>query len=278
MARSKLKFNRVGIISRTPSTSQKTNFRQEKLLASLRYVKQRLEQENISTFLLENSSVIPDLDLMIVLGGDGSVLNALAQRPYCPLLAINYGEVGFLTAAESADLESSLEKLLRGDYVISERLLLQCEYGSSQALVVNEVALRSSGKMLGLEVFVNQARIRNIRGDGVIVGTPTGSTAYLLSCGSPIVMPNAQCMVLCGINEYNFSSRPLILPASAVVNIKINRLLENQDACLSVNGRHQTNLREGDTITLKAALRPATLIFFDPDFFFNNLSTRLSWH
>ena len=274
----KLKLNRVGILSRPHDFPSSTPPQQEKLKAALLRVQERLRKESIATCLLQHSPPKQPLDLIIVLGGDGSVLKALAMLPHCPVLAINYGGIGFLTAAESDDLENVIERLLYGDYVASERLLLECAHPAGRTLVVNEVALRSSWRMLSLEVFVNGARIRSIRGDGVIVGTPTGSTAYLLSCGGPIVMPNAQCLVLSGVNEYNFSSRPLILPDSADIHLKLNRLMPEQTARLYVDGVEKAMLKEGESITLRAASKPATLLFLEADFFFRNLSNCLSWH
>ena len=218
------------------------------------------------------------LDLVIAMGGDGTVLQALEMLPECPVLAINFGTVGFLTAGDSHDLEGLLSRLLENDFVVSARLLLRCEYQGKTAHAVNEVVLRSTLGMIQVEVFVNEARIRTIRGDGVIVGTPTGSTGYLLSTGAPVVMPDVNCFILDGINEYNFSSRALILPPESSIRLHIPSLRSDQEVILMVDGKQRGNLKAGEEAILSQWGHRARLIFFDKNYFFHNLSSRLSWN
>lgn len=224
--------------------------------------------------------VLPDetLDLVIAMGGDGTVLKALEMHPDCPVLAINYGEVGFLTAGDRTELESVVTRVLDGEYMISERVLLHCEYPGGSSHVINEVVLRSNWRMFKVDVSVNGGRIRTIRGDGVIVGTPTGSTGYLLSTGGPIIMPDADCFVLDGINEYNFTSRAVVLPSSARIHLCLNDLLPDQEAHVYVDGLPVCSLMPGEVINMARSERRAQLIFFEKDYFFRNLSSRLSWH
>jgi NAD+ kinase len=232
-----------------------------------------------STIHLLNEGPLPGrLDLIIAMGGDGTVLKALDLDLDCPVLAINYGTVGFLTAGDRTELEGLVRRLLGGDYLVSERILMRCEYPGGAANVVNEIVLRSNWRMINVEVSVDDARIRTIRADGVIVGTPTGSTGYLLSTGSPIVMPDAEIFVLDGLNEYNFTSRPLILPASAHIHLRLPSVLPEQEVGIYVDGNMKATLPPGGQIHLSRAQRRARLIFFDKDYFFRNLSSRLSWN
>jgi len=232
-----------------------------------------------ATIHILNHGKIPEkLDLVIAMGGDGTVLQALDLMPGCPVLAINFGTVGFLTAGDRTDLERVLERLLAGDFRISERILLKCQYGGGVIHAVNEVIIRSSVHMIQVEVYVDDTRIRTIRGDGVIMGTPTGSTGYLLSTGAPLVMPEMDCFILDGINEYNFTSRALIVAPDSSVRLHIQTLLENQEAHLMVDGKMIVGLKEGEDLILTRSERRAQLIFFEENYFFHNLSSRLSWN
>jgi NAD+ kinase len=217
------------------------------------------------------------LDLIIAMGGDGTVLRALDEYPGHPVLAINYGTVGFLTAGDRSELEKILDQVLSGDYVLSERLILRCEYGGQTAHAVNEVLIRSTLRMIQVEVFVNEAPIRTIRGDGVIVGTPTGSTGYLLSTGAPLVMPDVHCFVLDGINEYNFSSRALILAPESSIRLRLPKLEPGQEAHLIVDGKFLGSLKERADVRLSRSERRAQLVFLDRNYFFHNLASRLRW-
>lgn len=227
--------------------------------------------------LLDHEPPPPELDLVVAMGGDGTVLRALDEFPGHPVLAINYGTVGFLTAGDRDDLERILTQVLAGEFVRSDRLILRCEYNGRVAHAVNEVLVRSTLRMISVDVFVNDARIRTIRGDGVIVGTPTGSTGYLLSTGAPLVMPDVNCFTLDGINEYNFSSRALILSPDSVIRLHMARVDANQEAHLIVDGKSLGSLDEGVEVHLSRSPRRAQLIFLDRNYFFHNLASRLRW-
>ena len=227
--------------------------------------------------LLDHGRPAEPLDLVIAMGGDGTVLRALDEYPGHPVLAINYGTVGFLTAGDRSELENVLTQVLAGKYVLSERLILRCDYGGKTAHAVNEVLIRTTLRMIQVEVHVNEAPIRTIRGDGVIVGTPTGSTGYLLSTGAPLVMPDVHCFILDGINEYNFSSRALILAPDSSIRLHLPSLDPEQEAHLIVDGKFLVALEAGADVRLSRSDRRAQLIFLDRNYFFHNLASRLRW-
>lgn len=218
-----------------------------------------------------------DLDLVMAMGGDGTALKALDLCPRCPVLAINYGTVGFLTAGDRADLENILARLLKGDYIVSERIALDCQYPSGRVRAVNEVIVRTANRFMFTDVSVDDIEIRTIRGDGVVVGAPTGSTGFLLSAGAPIVMPDVRCLVLDGINEYNLTSRAIILPPESRIRLHISPQTKDPNVHLTVDGRPLGELQPGDDILIQQADTPARLIYFDRSYFFHNLSSRLNW-
>jgi len=264
-----IKFKTIGVLLRDSTQSY-----------PIHYLKSLFEPLGAKLVVLNKHKHKPKrkLDLVIAMGGDGTVLQALDMLPNCPVLAINYGTVGFLTAGDRDDLTRLMERLVNNDYFLSERLLLRCDYQRKTVHAVNEVFLRSSGRMISVDVFVNGAKIRTIRGDGVILGTPTGSTGYLLSTGAPLVMPDANCFILDGINEYNFSSRALILSPDAKIRLHVQSLLPDQEALLVVDGNQVASLKEGEELMLTRSERRAQLIFFEENYFFHNLSSRLSWN
>ncbi|MBF0276662.1 MAG: NAD(+)/NADH kinase [SAR324 cluster bacterium] len=218
-----------------------------------------------------------DLDLIIAMGGDGTVLFVLGQFPNCPVLAINYGTVGFLTAGNKEELQSILDRLLKNNFLISDRSILECRYPGGSVHAVNEVVVKGITRLVSMNCYVDGILVRHIRGDGVIVGTPTGSTAYLLSVGAPIVMPEVRCIVLAGLNEYNFTSRHLILNHDAQIRIEISPDTKETEIYLSADGKNKIPLSTNDELVIYESERRAKLIFLDQHYFFNNLSSRLAW-
>ena len=218
-----------------------------------------------------------DLDLVMAMGGDGTALKALDLCPLCPVLAVNYGTVGFLTAGDRADLESILAHLVKGEFLVSERIALECQYPTGCVRAVNEVIVRTYNRLMFTDVSVDDIEIRTIRGDGVVVGAPTGSTGFLLSTGAPIVMPDVRCLVLDGINEYNFTSRALILPAEKRVRLRVSPETRDEQVSLVVDGREICGLAPGQDVYVGQAEHMARLIYLDTHYFFNNLSEKLSW-
>ncbi|NKB68077.1 MAG: NAD(+)/NADH kinase [Candidatus Latescibacteria bacterium] len=264
-----LELNRVGILLRDTEQDY-----------PLEEVERLFGRQGIEVVLLENTAVIREpqvVDLVVAMGGDGTVLRALDRFPECPVLAINFGTVGFLTAGDRKDLERIIGLLAQGDYLVSERLILQCRYPGGQVSAVNDVIVRTRYHLIFTDVFVNDTKIRTIQGDGVVVGTPTGSTAFLLATGAPIVMPDVRCMVLDGINEYNFSSRSLILAPESEVRLHIGPKTRDPDIYLYVDGRQLGTLQPGQQVHISQASHTAKLIYFDPHFFFHNLTSKLSW-
>ena len=237
-----------------------------------------LEGHGIELCLLQDGAPPPDdLDLVMAMGGDGTVLRALDLCPETPVLAINYGTVGFLTAGDRSDLDRILGRLVAGDYILSERLALACRYPGGEVRAVNEVMVRTGNRLVFIDVFVDGSKIRTICGDGVVIGTPTGSTGFLLAAGAPIVTPEVRCLVLDGINEYNFTSRSLILRPEARVRLHVSPETREPQVLLTADGRRMGELAPGDDVEIGSSERTARLVYFEPGYFFHNLTSKLSW-
>ena len=225
---------------------------------------------------LSHHEMSADVDLIIAFGGDGTVLRALERFPDLPVLAVNYGNIGFLTQCEREDLLSTVERTLAGDYSIEERLTLSVTTDEWTERAVNEVVIKGERHMVEVAVSVNGRRMSCPRGDGLIVGTPTGSTAYLMSTGAPIVVPEVDCMIVNPLNEYSFSSRPVILPGDAEVYLEVTPSRDTA-VSVSVDGRAPRYLKPPMVLDIRRAPRPAKLVTFNTDYFFDNLRERLKW-
>lgn len=255
--------------------------RDEEQQYPLDQVKAVCTMHGIDTCLLdegEDGQDPDDLDVAIAMGGDGTVLKALRRLPQVPVLAINFGKVGFLTAGDRKDFAAIISRLVQGDYFISERLRLSCRYpGGNKIPAINEVIIRAHNRLVFTDVFVDDTKIRTIRGDGVIVGTATGSTGTLLSTGAPIVMPGVRCIILDGINEYNFTSRALIISPESHVRLYISPETRDGHVYLMADGTELGELLPGQQVEIIRSSYNAKLIYFESNYFFQNLSSKLSW-
>ena len=215
-------------------------------------------------------------DVVIALGGDGTVLKALVAYPKAPTLAVNFGRVGFLTQCDREGLLPAVDRLLSGDYWIEERLALEAHWVGRRARCINELVIKGVAHMCELSLSVDGHEVKQMRGDGLIIGTPTGSTAYLMSTGAPLVTPGVSCLIANPLNEYNFSSRPIILPGDAQVEVRVESC-RDRDVVAVIDGGERHPLRAGDSFTLKRSLDPTLLVNFDSQSFFRNLRERMRW-
>jgi NAD+ kinase len=167
--------------------------------------------------------------------------------------------------------------LIEGRYIASERLVLDCEHDGKRHQAINEIELRALSRLVFIDVHVNDTEIRTIRGDGVVIGTPTGSTGFLLSTGAPIVMPDVRCLILDGINEHNLTSRALILTPESRIRLYISDETKASEVYLIIDGSQICNLEPGGEVHISQSERTAKLIYFEDNYFFHNLSSKLSW-
>ena len=191
-----------------------------------------------------------EIDLVIALGGDGTVLKALSLYPLVPTLAVNFGRVGFLTQCDRDEIDKVLVRLLSDEYQIEDRFALEIEYRDQVIRCINEVVLKSIAHMVELTVEVDGCFVRSLRGDGLIVGTPTGSTAYLMSTGAPLVTPGVKCMIATPLNEYRFSSRTMILPPDSEIRVQVDHM-RDLDLVGVIDGGDRLPLEQGESILIR---------------------------
>lgn len=224
-------------------------------------------------------------DLVIAVGGDGTMLYAgsLTRQNDIPLLGINRGRLGFLADVTTDDMLSSVDHILAGDYTIESRLMLNAELQRGNgdivtAIAFNDVVLQRSetGRMVDFETSVAGQFVNTHSGDGLIVATPTGSTAYALSCGGPIVEPHLDAMVVVPICPHTLTDRPIVIAASQPIRIcLLDR--EQTAAAVAIDGHSIGPIYPDDTMTISAAETRIRLIHPPGYDFYGILRSKLLW-
>lgn len=239
---------------------------------------------------LENSAAIEGVrelarqtDLVLVLGGDGTMLGVARQLAgaMTPILGINIGGLGFLTGASADELEKALESLWAHQYDIDARDLIRAT-GNASGQPIDQLALNdfvisrgASSRLIELEVCVDSEVLTRYRCDGLIVCTPTGSTAYSLAAGGAVVTPNAQALTITPVCPHTLSNRSVIISMDSVVEVKA--LSEKLEIFLNADGQVQLPLSAGDTIRIERSPASVRLVRLPGDTFFGTLRRKLNW-
>ena len=224
-------------------------------------------------------------DLIITIGGDGSILYAarLASEKNVPLLGINRGRLGFLADITPDEMLASIDHVLAGNYSRDSRLQLRARLqrpdgGDSEGVALNDVVLQrgATGRMLDFEARVAEHYVNTHAGDGLIVATPTGSTAYALSCGGPIIEPALNAVVIVPVCPHTLTDRPIVIGADQTIEV---RLLERADtrAEITVDGHAIGEIRPQDRLLISAAAARMTLIHPPGYDFYAILRSKLLW-
>lgn len=223
------------------------------------------------------------LDGMVVLGGDGTVLNAARRAAPLgiPILGINLGTVGYINGVERADTMEALEKTLKGDYEIDERTMLETRLlnymRTNPSLALNEVcaARPTPNHLLEIGLYVNDMFISRYRCDGILVATPTGSTAYNLSSGGPIMKPDVHAFVITPVCPHSmYANRPMVISDDDVVTIKILNIFD-QLGVLMTDGKIVASLNNADIIDIRRSDNIAKIIKTNDSNFYDRLRVKL---
>jgi len=223
------------------------------------------------------------LDLVVVLGGDGTLLSAarVTAAIDVPLLGVNLGSLGFLTEVPLESLYSMLDGIAQGRAAVEQRSLVQCDLLRDGAVrgsylvfndaVVNKTAL---ARLNTYDLYVDQVFVSSYRADGMIVATPTGSTAYSLSAGGPVLMPSVRALVITPVAPHALTHRPLVVPDSSEIEILLHS--EDEVAYLSLDGQPGLDLRDGDRVRCRRSEHQVNLFRAGSDFF-QVLRSKLKW-
>jgi NAD+ kinase len=225
--------------------------------------------------------------MVLVLGGDGTLLSmadAIGEaRSRIPILGINFGSLGFLTEVTLPELQRSLDAAISGHASVEERMMLRAvtrRGGETvhQAVALNDAVITKGARsrMIDLSVSVAEEFVTRVKADGLIIATPTGSTAYNLSAGGPIVQPTVDALLLTPIAPHTLTNRPIVIPATSMVRVQPN-LAERDEIFLTFDGQTEIQLKAGDEILVGRSEDPLRLIKPTTRSYFEVLRTKLKW-
>lgn len=237
---------------------------------------------NIAAFpSIEVDGLVKQVDVIIVMGGDGTMLSVARSLGdnQVPLIGINRGRFGFLTDLRTEDMLQAIDAILQGEYQAESRMLLSAELqrgaqtmAMGQAL--NDVVMKSSVRLIELEVHIDQQFVYRQRSDGLIISTPTGTTAYALSAGGPILHANLEAIALVPICPHTLSNRPIAVKSDSHIQVK---LLHCQQAQLSMDGQAKLELQAGDELRVQRSQHAVTLLHPKDYCYFERLRNKLHW-
>ena len=225
-----------------------------------------------------------DLDCIFVLGGDGTFLSAVRwiDDQDIPILGIKFGEVGFLAEIAEENLYTAAEKVLKGDYILRPRMRLSVKVRRQKETLANETVLNdvvinrgALARLAHIETYIDDNYLTTYSADGLIVATPTGSTAYSLAAGGPVIHPAVPGIVLTPICPFTLTNRPLIVPES--VTIKIRLAKGSSDIILTFDGQKGLDINDKDEILIQKGPHPMNLITLPERQYFDILKNKLKW-
>jgi NAD+ kinase len=223
-------------------------------------------------------------DALLVLGGDGTMLHAAREAPErLPILGVNLGSLGFLTETAVESLYPALERLLRGQFAVERRLMVEATVRSARGTVVwsgvglNDAVIhpRDRSRVIAMEIGIGATSIGALVADGLIVATPTGSTAYSLSAGGPIVRPTLEALIATPISPHTLTFRPLLVGADEVVRVVLRP--GHPRATLTLDGQVARPLKPGEEIEIRRARRRVSLITLRRGSFYDVLRRKFAW-
>jgi NAD+ kinase len=227
---------------------------------------------------IELNDLCEQCDFLVSLGGDGTLISVSRKSLYFnkAVMGINLGSLGFLTDINPKELNTFLIQFKENKYRIDSRMMLEVSINGKSYVAFNDVSFSkdSSAGILSLEASINDKLINKYNGDGLIISTPTGSTAYNLSCGGPVVYPLTNALIVTPISPHSLTQRPLVLPEDFSISV---RLTNPSKAVLIIDGQDMFSINNDDKIVVKVASKNAKLIHRFERNYFDVLSTKLNW-
>ena len=233
---------------------------------------------------VESEKLAAEVDLMLVLGGDGTMIATarMIGDQEVPVLGVNYGGLGYLAEFRIEELYTALESILSDNYRLDRRVMLAVELISGSeprkaSRVLNDVVINKSAlaRIIEIEAHFNHQFVNSFRADGLIVSTPTGSTAYNLSAGGPVVFPSMNAMVITPICPFTLSNRPLVVPDDAEIELLLKT--DNEEVALTLDGQVGFEMKVGDRVVIRKSRTTFNLIQPSNRNYFDVLRDKLRW-
>ena len=233
----------------------------------------------------DTDSKMQNAELIVSIGGDGTMLQSakLAYQYDLPITGINKGRLGFLTDINPQEADQVLDDIISGNYTTENRILIEAfistnSINKSIGYAFNDIVInrKETGRMIRVETSIDNSFINTHEGDGFIVATPTGSTAYSLSCGGPILKPDVEALLLVPICPHSLNDRPMVVPSSSEITLRYDSE-QNVSAGIDLDGDTVYELKIGDNLVIKKAAKPICLIHPENYDYFDNLKSKLLW-
>ena len=244
------------------------------------YIDKSSNNKNENYTVLEHKEYVKKVDIVVVFGGDGTLLNA--ARKYLnydiPILGINMGNVGFLTDISTDNFEKTIKEVLDGNYKIEERNLVSAKFGKNHLYGLNEVVIHSGAyaQLMRYRLNVNDKVVYEQRSDGLIIATPTGSTAYALSAGGPIIHPSLDVWTILPMLPQSLSSRPFVISTDEKVEMDLFDG-PNENAKICVDGQDDIDIPYGEKILISKMEKTLKLVHPNDNDFFEACREKLGW-
>jgi NAD+ kinase len=245
----------------------------------------RVEHETgCSVTTVDADKLVDFVDLILVLGGDGTMISTARTigDHDVPVLGINYGGLGYLAEFRIEELYTALESILSGNYRLDRRVMLRVDLQRGDEAVtshrvLNDVVINKSAlaRIIEIEAYLNQQFVNSFRADGLIVSTPTGSTAYNLSAGGPVVFPSMNAIVITPICPFTLSNRPIVVPDDAAIELRLKT--EQEDVSLTLDGQVGFPLKVDDRVMIRKSLTTFNLVQPSNRNYFDVLRDKLRW-
>lgn len=236
-------------------------------------IKEYLEKKGIS---LEEKA--ENSDFAVVIGGDGTLLKASKRLHHLDIIAINLGSLGFLTDIRAEESFEMLDKVIKGEYSKEYRNFLEININGQKTYALNDVVITKGGvlaRMIRLRVYANKNYVNTYRADGIIISSPTGSTAYSLSAGGPIISPELKAMVITPISPQGLSTRPIVVPGKDFIEFELIDL--DRDIYLMVDGQETIKVNQNDKISVSLSSKKLSLVKPENRDYYSILREKLKW-
>ncbi|MDX4065893.1 NAD(+)/NADH kinase [Aliarcobacter skirrowii] len=274
------KIENIGVVLKPNSPELKDAFlRVEKLFLdkNIDLILEKNSAQMISQNGLDFDLMCQKSDFLISIGGDGTLLGVVRKsfKYNLPVLGINLGTLGFLTDLKLEDLPCFIEDLLIDDYKIEPRMMIEAQIGDKKFIAFNDIVIsrKNLSSMLEIKAKIDKKEFNTYYGDGLIVSTPSGSTAYNLSVGGPIVYPLTNAFIITPVAAHSLTQRPIVVPADFEIEFKT----PSDEATVIVDGQDLYDLKQNEIVNIKISKKSAKMLYRTKRDFFKVLSEKLRW-
>ena len=278
-------FEKIGILLKPNSPEIRVQFDQIKSIFEYNGIEVYIETSSAKMIdygekehIFDFDTLCKICDFLVSIGGDGTLIS-VSRRGFAydiPVLGINLGNLGFLTDINPNEIATFIKKMKNKEYRIDERMMLEANFGLNKYVAFNDVVItrKTISRMVRVDTSINGNMANSYNGDGLVISTPTGSSAYNLACGGPIVFPLTEAMIVTPISPHSLTQRPLVLPVDFEIELSTQDL---EGMVAIIDGQDIYSIKKGDTIKITMANKKAKLIHRLERNYFDVLTQKLHW-